>query len=404
MKLSNEEVVITKNNGSSGAILFIMLLSMTAGSLSLNKVSPVINQIITSLEFVSEAKAGMLIAVFVLSGILLALPVGMIITRFGMYVTGLFALIAIIIGSILGVEANHYGFLLFSRLIEGVGLIFLSTIGPAAVGAAFSDKYRGAAMGLLMCFMAFGQIIMLNLAPHIAISSSWKNVWWFTALYSVIALIFWMFIIRSIDDRKDSKTFEQNLAAKETLREVLKNKYIWLIGSTFTLFLIGQQGTFAFLTRYLSEVRGIEVTKAGLIVSIASIVGIPVGMITGWVADKVGSRKYPLSLLMLACAISYVSMPIYPTSSYILMIIFYGIASMGIAGLCFSSVTEVIDKSEHINIAVSIINLMQWVGIFISTILFGFLIDKFTWDIAFYSMFPITILGFITAFLNKKLR
>ncbi|PKM59987.1 MAG: MFS transporter [Firmicutes bacterium HGW-Firmicutes-4] len=389
---------------SPGAILFIMLLSMTAGALCLNKVSPVVTQIIESLGLTGDAQAGMLISVFVFSGIILAIPVGMIITRYGMFKTGLVAIIAILIGSVIGALAVSYEVLLVSRIIEGIGLIFLATIGPAAVGESFSEKHRATAMGLLMCFMAFGQIIVLNLGPRIAVSSSWRNVWWFTAVYAVINLILWIVIARKIDVKKAENIEEQNSLAKETLVEVIRNKNIWLVGITFALYLIGQQGTFAFLTRYLSVERGLDVTAAASLLSVASLIGIPVGILTGVVADKVGSRKYPLGILMVSSAICYAFMPNCPTSLYFIMIVIYGICTMGIAGLCFSSVADVIEKPEQASMAVSIVNLMQWIGIFISSLLFGFIVESFSWEFAFYAMVPIALLGAVTTFVNKKMK
>ena len=386
---------------SPGAILFVMLVSMTAGAMCLNKVSPVLTDIMSAFS-IQSASAGLLISVFVFSGIILAIPVGMIISKFGAYKMGILALAVTIIGSALGALTNSYAIMLISRIVEGIGLVFLMTIGPAAVGSAFSDKRRGAAMGLLMCFMAFGQIIMLNLAPLIASALSWKSIWWGTAIYAAIALILWIFIARGIDNSEKSEGAA--ISTTSILKETLTNKSLWLISITLMCYLITQQGTYSFLPTYLSTKLGYSTSAAGSIVSVASIVGIPVGILTGVVADKIGSRKKPLGVLMIGCAVSYLLMPWFPGAIYIVLIILYGIVTMGIVGLVMASATEVIDRPDQANMAISLVNMAQWIGIFLSSTIFGLLIDSFGWNIAFYAMIPIAILGSICAFLNKRLK
>lgn len=392
----------TAKKPSAGMTLFIMLLSMTAGAMCMNKVPPLFTFINAALNIQNDTLSGLLMSVFVFSGIILALPIGMIITKVGTYKIGLFALACSAVGSFLGAINGGYGLLLVSRIIEGVGLMFLATLGPSTVGAAFSDKNRGTAMGLLMCFMAFGQIIMFNLAPRIAEAGSWRNVWWITGAFSVVALVIWLFAVRGLDNGASAP--EAGGEKQSVLGAVLKNRYVWFIGLTVTFYLVAQQGVLAFWPRYLTEVRGIDAVTAGSWTSIASVVGIPVGILAGLVADKMGSRKKPLVVLSLACAVVYFFAPSFSTSGYIVMIILYGIATMGIMGLCFSSVPEVIDDPEQGNMAVSIVNMCQWIGIFISSILFGSLLGKFGWNTTFYAMVPIALLSGFFTLINKRLR
>lgn len=386
---------------SAGITLFIMLFSMTAGAMCMYKVPPLFSYINSSLNIQNEALSGALMSIFVVSGIILALPIGLIITKVGTYKIGLFALACSAVGSFLGVIEGGYTLLLCSRIIEGVGLMFLATLGPSAVGAAFSGKNRSSAMGLLMCFMAFGQITMLNVAPRIAEAGNWRNVWWMTGIFSTVAFIIWLFVVRSFDN--GTTTPDSQGEANPVLAAVLKNKHIWFIGLTVTFFLIPQQSVLAFLPRYLTEVRGMDYVTAGSWTSIACIVGIPAGILTGVIADKIKSRKKPLLFLSAACALVYFFAPSFPTASYIVLIIMYGVFTKGVMGLCFSSVPDAIDSPEHSNMAVSVINMMQWIGIFISSILFGSLLGAFGWTITFYVMAPFAILSGIFALINKRI-
>jgi len=218
--------------------------------------------------------------------------------------------------------------------------------------------------------------------------------------HKLAALVAWVFVARGFDNGAPSS---DEAGPKQSLTGVvIKNKSVWFIAITTMLYLIAQQGVFAFWPRYLTEVRGVAAVTAGTWTSLASIIGIPVGIVVGIIADKMGSRKKPLIILSVACAVVYAFTPLYPTSSYIVMILLYGIATMGVMGLCFSSVAQAIDSPEQGSIAVSIVNMCHWIGIFVSSILFGGLLGAFGWNMAFYIMAPIAILSGLFALINKR--
>lgn len=392
-----------KKTVSPRVVLFMMLMSMTAGAMCLNKVAPIVSFLTESMDLTGAGQVGLLMSAFVFSGIFLAIPSGMIITKFGYYKTGLAALAATLVGSVIGAFDPGYGIMLASRIVEGVGLILLMTLGPAAVGRVFSDAKRGSAMGLLMCFMAFGQIAMFNLAPRIAESSAWENVWWFTAAYALAFLAVWAIALRNLDSTIGREG--GNAAEKAPLlpKEVFASKGIWLIGITLMIYLIAEQGVISFLPTYLTEVRGMGAASAGSLVSMAPLVGIPVGIVAGMVSDKLGSRKKPLGILMLASAVTYALMPTFPTALFLVLVVLFGIAVMGIVGLCFSAAAELVEP-QHGNMAVALLNTFQWVGIFLSSSVVGLLVESLGWDAAFYALVPLTVVGAVCTFATPKLR
>ncbi|MBC2889030.1 MFS transporter [Gordonibacter massiliensis (ex Traore et al. 2017)] len=395
---------------SGGLVLFMMLMSMTAGAMCLNKVAPIVPVLTESMGLSGAGQAGLLMSVFVFSGIFLAIPSGVIIAKLGYYKTGIIALAAILAGSVVGALDLGYAVMLGSRIVEGVGLILLMTLGPAAVASSFDDKRRGSAMGLLMCFMAFGQIAMFNLAPRIAEAGAWENVWWFTAAYAVVFLVVWVVALRNLDASlaaagAPSGTEADAAAgpAKLFSKDVFLNKGVWLIGITLMVYLIAEQGVISFLPTYLAEVRGMDAAAASSIVSIAPLVGIPVGIVAGMVSDKMGSRKKPLGVLMLASAVTYALMPTFPTGVFVVLVVLFGIAVMGIVGLCFSAVAELVPPAQG-DMAVALLNTFQWVGIFLSSSLVGLLIEAFGWDVMFYLMVPLAVVGAVCTFVTPKLR
>jgi predicted MFS family arabinose efflux permease len=375
---------------------------MVTGAICMNKVSPVLTNIASDLAISNSTQAGLLMSIFVLSGIFLSIPMGMLITKYGTFKTGIFSLAAIILGSMIGAKAGNYISLLISRLIEGIGLMFLATIGPNVVASSFSDQKRGTAMGLLMCFMSFGQIIALNLAPVMATSTSWRNFWWVSAGTGVVALILWLIFIKGIDNNETNGS-NSNEGAGVALKDVLMNRSVWLVCVTFFTFMITHMGVFNYLPTYLTEVGGISTTLAGTLTSVASIIGIPVGIAGGMIADKCGSRKIPLGITMILLAVVIALIPLFKSANYLILLILYGIVSMSEAGLCFTAVTEVV-RPVQVSTASAVLNTAQWIGAFLSTMIFGNLLDNFGWNISFYVMVPIALIGAISILSNKKLK
>jgi MFS family permease len=409
---------------SPAFVLFMMLMSMVAGAMCLNKVAPIIPALITSMGLTATWQAGLLVSIFVFSGIFLALPSGVIIARFGYYRTGAVALAVTLAGSVIGALNLGYGVMLFSRVIEGIGLILLMTVGPAATASVFDEKRRGAAMGMLMCFMPFGQVIMFNLAPRVP---SWELIWWGTAAYAGLFLLIWLFALRNLDagiaacahgvdehghgvaaeGERDSAQDRQgdSVQGKTSLlpREVLGNGGVWLMGLALLFYLVSSQAVMAFLPTFLSEIRGMDPAAAGSLVSVTPLVGLPLGIITGIVSDKIGSRKWPLGILLVASADVYALIPGFPTAIFLALVVFFGMVGMGIVGLCFSAVAELVGP-RHGGVAVGMLNVFQWLGIFLSGSLGGLFVEWFGWDIMFYLLAPLSVLGALCAFITPRLR
>lgn len=387
---------------SPWTILTVMLISMVAGAICMNKVAPVLSSIMADLNITSSSQAGLLMSIFTFSGIILSVPMGVLTTKYGTFKTGLFSLIAIIAGSLLGAVSSGYGIMLVSRLIEGLGLMFLGTIGPAAVASAFAGQNGGTAMGLLMCYMSFGQIIALNAAPIVAESGTWRNFWLISAVFGAVALVLWLLIVR--DEKEETvNTVCASAEKKATLGEVLSNKSVWLICITFFAYMVVHMGVFNYLPTYFTEIGGISATKAGSLTSVASLIGIPVGIFGGVLADKWGSIKKPLAATMVLFAVVVGILPVFNSGSYVVFVVLYGIVAMAEAGLSFTAVTTVVNANQGA-LASAALSTAQWVGAFLSTLVFGALLDTFGWNMSFYIMVPIAAVGAVTVLLNKDLR
>lgn len=128
-----------------------MLMSMTAGAMCLNKVAPIVPVLTESMGLAGAGQAGLLISVFVFSGIFLAIPSGVIIAKLGYYKTG-HRRAGRHPGRLGGGRARcGYAVMLGSRIVEGVGLILLMTLGPGGRGQLVRRPSAAAAPWACSC-------------------------------------------------------------------------------------------------------------------------------------------------------------------------------------------------------------------------------------------------------------
>src|SRR5262245_19300648 len=74
----------------------------------------------------------------------------------------------------------------------------------------------------------------------------------------------------------------------------------WLILSGDALSAVGSGLTLPFFVVYLSQVRGIEVGVAGLVLASTAVVGLAGNPAGGWLTDRIGARRALMVGLVLA--------------------------------------------------------------------------------------------------------
>ena len=127
-------------------ILIIVLLSGIAATLNQFKVPPVMPLLMEAFSQ-SAGRAGLLMSIFALTGLLLAIPSGFILQRLGYRACGLTALAFLAIGAGCGTFSRGIATMLSSRFIEGIGLGLIAVTGPEIIALWFAPEKRGRAMG-----------------------------------------------------------------------------------------------------------------------------------------------------------------------------------------------------------------------------------------------------------------
>jgi MFS family permease len=225
-------------NRYSWVILAVVYMISMAGHLTFNKVPPLMLDIID--EFVvTLGQAGWLMSMLGLTGLLMALPAGIILQRRGLRFTGIVALGLVAAGAAFGALSGSFPMLLISRLLEGLGATILVVLAPAAIAMWFSREKVGTAMGIWTTAGPVAAIIALMVAPLLAPVIGWRGVWWVTAAISVALMVVYWLLVRSPPRlaAADLPDKDGNLpVAALAWRKALDNRDIWLLGLAFLIF------------------------------------------------------------------------------------------------------------------------------------------------------------------------
>lgn len=378
-------------------ILAVVYFSGLAAPLNQFKIPPAIHQI-TQAVGIGMAEAGLLMSIFSLVGIALALPSGLILQRLGLKATGVLALTCLCLGSLCGGFAPGAGFLLFSRIIEGIGMCLMFIMAPAALAVWFPPERRGTAMGVWGSWVPAGALLMLNLSPVLA-TRSWTPAWWLGAAYAaVMLLVFARFFRLPPQGEPRPAPVAPDL---RRLRALLANRDAWLLAAAFCSQNMMFLSVSTFMPVFLETVRGVPNHNASFITSIIMAGCAVSGALCGLVSEGLRSRRilitFPLLVLTLMMFLPFrADADVAPVLMGTL-----GFVTGFIPTAIFILVQETARDGRDIGISLAVVALGQNLGMFVGPALFGLCITRFGWVLAAEMFIPIGLLGFGAALLLR---
>lgn len=381
-------------------ILVVVYLASVAAPLSQSKVPPIMPLLMQAFQ-IDLTQAGLLMSVFAVTGLLLALPAGIILQRLGPKGTGLIALVCLSGGSLLGAISTSVAILLSSRVVEGVGMGLLGVVAPASIAMWFPPQKQGAPMGIWATWVPVGTVAMYVLAPALATSFGWPSVWWVAAAYTLLVMLAYGLLMRLPNPGEVIGQTQPGEQAPGYLRHALANRDIWLLGLEFACFNLVFIAMGTFYPTFLTEVRGYPLAQAAWVASISTIMVLISAPLAGWLSDRIGSRRLVFSLPFLVIAILLL-LPFRATGWQIYAVLaLLGLVAGANPTATFAAAPEVMRKPQWAGMGLGVIMVGQNLGLLIGPVLFGSFVRDLGWVVAGYTLIPVCLLGFISAWLVK---
>ena len=333
----------------------------------------------------NETQFGILVALPVLTGSLIRLPLGMWTDRFGGRIGFFILMLSTVFPIWLISRATEFWQFLVTGLFVGLaGGSF--TVGIAYCARWFPKHRQGLAMGIFGAGNT-GAAVNKLVAPSIVVAFGWTMVpQVYAVLMLVTAIAFWFFTYTD----EDHATGASHVTVREQLA-VLKDTTVWRYSQYYSIVFGGYVALSLWMTKYYISEYGFDIQLAALLAAGFSIPGGVLRAIGGWFSDKYGAHTITWWVLWIALVcLFFLSYPqtdftiqtvtgpktfhlgLNPTVFTIIMF------TMGIAfAIGKASVFKYIsdDYPHNIGVVSGVVGLAGGMGGFILPIMFGALVD-----------------------------
>jgi MFS transporter, NNP family, nitrate/nitrite transporter len=333
----------------------------------------------------NETQFGLLIAMPVLTGSLIRLPLGMWTDKFGGRIVFFVLMMSTVLPIWMISRATEYWQFLFTSLFVGVaGGSF--TVGIAYCARWFPKNRQGLAMGIFGAGNT-GAAITKLVAPLVIVAyGTWTMVpQMYAILMLVTAILFWIFSYT-----ESSHVSGNQVTVKEQLM-ALKDPKVWRYSQYYSIVFGGYVALALWMTKYYITEYGFDLKTAALLAAAFSIPGGLLRAVGGYFSDKFGAHTITWWVLWISLVcLFFLSYPqteftvitvtgpatyhigLGPTMFTIIMF------TMGIAfAIGKASVFKYIsdDYPKNIGVVSGVVGLAGGMGGFIMPIMFGALVD-----------------------------
>lgn len=269
--------------------------------------------VFVSEEFgLSAAQKGMMVAVPILGGSLLRIPLGILTDRFGGKRVAMFGQIATMIPLILGWKfADSMSGIYITGLLLGVAGASFAVALPLA-SRWYPPRHQGLAMGIAGAGNS-GTVLAVFFAPRLAESFGWHSVFGLALIPMV--LMFFTFLALA----KDSPAQPEPKKLREYFKP-MKTRDAWLFNLFYSITFGGFVGLASFLPMFFYDQYGQSKVMAGNLTALCVFAGSFVRPIGGYLADRFGGVKVLSGVYALV---------------FILALAIASLPSLNVAVLCF---------------------------------------------------------------------
>ena len=373
MKLSKQQISVVTMSTIAFTVCFAVWMMFAVIGIPIKK-----------LLDLNETQFGLLIAMPVLSGSLIRLPLGMWTDKFG----GRIVFFVLMLSTVVPIYLISYASAFWHFLVIGlfVGLAGGSfSVGIAYVAHWFPKNQQGLAMGIFGAGNS-GAAVTKFVAPAILVAFGWQMVPQVYAVAMLItALVFWMFTYSDPAHQISSK-----VTVREQLR-ALKDPRVWRYCQYYSIVFGGYVALSLWMTKYYIAEYGFDIKIAALLAAAFSLPGGVLRAFGGYLSDKFGAHTVTWWVMWVSLvALFFLSYPqtqftiltvtgpktfnvgLNPVMFTILMFV-VGVAwAFGKASV-FKYISD--DYPDNMGVISGIVGLIGGLGGFVLPIVFGALVD-----------------------------
>jgi NNP family nitrate/nitrite transporter-like MFS transporter len=309
----------------------------------------------------SPAQKGWMVAIPILSGSLLRIPVGLLSDRAGAKRVGIGLLALLFVPLLVGwLQSNTFPAVLAMGVLLGAGGASFAVALPLA-SRWYPPERQGLAMGVAAAGNS-GTVVTNLLAPRLAAAFGWHAVFGLAMIPLALVLVAFVLMARQPPVRARAQTLGD-------LRRLFGTSDLWWFCLFYSVTFGGYVGLSSFLPIFFRDQYGLTPVQAGYATAAAALAGSAARPLGGWLADRVGGiRLLSVVLVAVACAYALASrlLPLGPTAGIL-------IAGMVCLGLGNGAVFQVVPQrfTHGLGAVTGIVGALGGVGGFFLPTLLG---------------------------------
>lgn len=306
-----KEEILEKDSSIPGArkILIVLTIVNLFNYIDRYVLSAVLEPIKKELNISSDADMGRLATAFMLGYFITSPIFGYLGDRISRRKLMAFGVIGWSLGTCLTGVAQIFSFMIFCRVMVGLGEASFGAIGPAVISDAFSGKKRNQAITIFSVAVPIGAAIGFALGGYLGATLGWRAAFFITGFPGFLLAILLFTIPEPSRGQSDGTLATADKINIKKLGALFRNKQYMLatIGYVFYTFAMG---AFSFWgPAFLSRVHGMNVNDATMFLGPALIVGGLLGtLLGGYLANK-WRRKNPAGYAILLTVSVFIAVP-----------------------------------------------------------------------------------------------
>jgi MFS family permease len=235
----------------------------------------------------SDIDRGLLNSAFFWSYMLLQIPAGWIVDRYGTKIPYAFSFAAWCVSSAVTGMTRTLPQLTAVRVMTGAGEAIVTPASFRWMRQHFQEQQAGLAVGIYMLGTKIGPAIGAPLAAWLITSYDWRAMFLIMGLAGLVWLVPWLWVVKSDAPQAPAR---QRAAGTVPLRNIMASPVIWgtvIINFCYNYFVFY---CMTWMPAYFVERRHVSLTRMGLF-SFFSFAGIAiVALVSGWLADLLIKR------------------------------------------------------------------------------------------------------------------
>ncbi len=271
--------------------------------------APMVDQIMSEMN-ISNTEFGIVFSMVMVSLIVLRIPWGFLVDRFGYSKILKFSLPLISASAIIRSFSPNYLVLLVAQFGLGLGLASVLPCLPPLVKEWISSR-TGFGTGVYVSGFAVGNGTALALTPILLQTMEWRTILLIYGLVALAVTFLWWLLSDSSMEESPSYDFED-------FSRILKDRYVWVL----TFFMIACMGSYDTLATWITKVLKMKFFEevAGSSLSVGFLFS---GPVIGHLSDKLESERFLIAVLgILATGLIFV---LIFASGFVLIPILFGI-------------------------------------------------------------------------------